>query len=202
MSKNLIVILIGPPGSGKSTTGRLLASQLGWQFIDTDAVIAEKCGCSIADLFQDQGEDFFRNLESETLRHLVDEYGSRAGQTGLAGQSGIVIGTGGGIVVREENRSLLQKIDSVCYLTADIEILAERLSGDATRPLLKTAAENSSGTDKEDELTKKRIKLKQLLDGRRAAYEEARFKIDTGSLSIESVVDEIRRLLNLSPSPR
>jgi shikimate kinase len=196
VSKNLIVILVGPPGSGKTTTGQLLASHLGWQFVDTDAVIAEKCDCSIAELFENRGEPFFRNLESETLRDLVDNYGDGPGERG------IVIGTGGGIVVSEENRALLQSVNAVCYLTADLDILADRLSGDVSRPLLKTASENSSADKKDDDHNEKRIKLKNLLDSRRAAYEEARFRIDTGGLSIESVAAEIMRLLNLTPSPR
>jgi shikimate kinase len=196
VSKNLIVILVGPPGSGKTTTGQYLASHLGWQFVDTDALIAESCGCSIAELFEKRGEPYFRNLESETLRQLIDDRG------GSPGTAGIVIGTGGGIVVSEENRVLLQSVDSVCYLTADVDVLVDRLSGDATRPLLKTNGENSSTVEKEDEQMKKRVKLKNLLDSRRAAYEEARFKIDTGGLTIEGVASEILRLLNLQPLPR
>ena len=108
-----------------------MAGKLGWQFVDTDAVITEKCGCSIAELFASEGEPFFRRLESETLRQLV-------GQWGAASEGGIVIGTGGGIVVSEENRAILRSVDAVFYLTAAVEVLAERLSVSYTHLTLPT----------------------------------------------------------------
>ncbi len=193
MSKKPIVILVGPPGSGKTTNGRLLAECLGWQFVDTDAVISENCGCSIAELFERQGEAHFRELETEILRGLLQEYADKNDE------NGIVIGTGGGIVVREENRALLQSIERVCYLTADINVLAGRLSGDASRPLLKTTVQASEKAVEEDADLQRRKKLRNLLDTRKSAYEESGLKIDTGGLTPEGVVQEILRLLSLSP---
>lgn len=193
-----LIVLVGPPGSGKTTAGTRLAEELGWQFVDTDAVITEKCGTSIANLFATRGETYFRDLESETLALLLAEYGEDA-KTGLVG---LVIGTGGGLVVSKKNRKMLQPLPAVFYLTADLATLAERLSGDATRPLLQATADNNQRLPTGDEDASRRLKLESLLASRKEAYEEAKFKIDTSGRSIEEVVREILSLLQLSSRSR
>ena len=118
------IILTGFMGTGKTTLGRLLAKRVGYEFIDTDTLIEEQAGQTIAELFQTQGEAAFRKLESE----LVIE---------LAEKEGLVIATGGGLVLNPENVTLLKKTGQIICLTASPEEILARVSRrQATRPLL------------------------------------------------------------------
>ena len=122
--KNRNIILVGYMGCGKSTVGRKAARALEYQFLDTDSVIEEEEGVSIAKLFEIKGETYFREKETELLRRL------------LSGPKGNVIATGGGLPMREENAALLKELGTVIYLKPTIDTLVTRLSGDKTRPLL------------------------------------------------------------------
>lgn len=104
------IVLIGMPGSGKSTVGKLLSSQLGKEFVDADSAIIEKAGISIPEIFEQRGEEWFRAIESEVLAEL----GKR---------SGLVIATGGGCVTREENYPLLHQNGTIFCLDRDISYL-------------------------------------------------------------------------------
>lgn len=104
-------VLIGMPGSGKSTVGKLLAEKTGKEFVDADTLIAEKAGCTIPDIFATQGESGFRALETEVLA-----------QVGKA--SGLVIATGGGCVTREENYPLLHQNGRIFCIERDLDKLA------------------------------------------------------------------------------
>ena len=104
------IVLIGMPGSGKSTVGKLLSSQLGKEFADADSAIIEKAGISIPEIFEQRGEEGFRAIESEVLAEL----GKR---------SGLVIATGGGCVTREENYPLLHQNGAIFCLDRDISCL-------------------------------------------------------------------------------
>ena len=104
------IVLIGMPGSGKSTVGKLLSSQLGKEFADADSAIIEKAGISIPEIFEQRGEEWFRAIESEVLAEL----GKR---------SGLVIATGGGCVTREENYPLLHQNGTIFCLDRDISCL-------------------------------------------------------------------------------
>jgi shikimate kinase len=117
------IILCGFMGTGKSTIGRIVASRLGWQFADTDQVIELRQGKSIAVLFQEQGEAAFRSLESALCEEM------RAWQQH-------VIATGGGIVLRPENRDLLVQTGLVVCLEAPAEEIFRRLQHATNRPLL------------------------------------------------------------------
>ncbi len=121
MSQSLI--LVGPMGAGKSTIGKLLASILHLPFSDSDRVIEEKTGADIPWIFDMEGEEGFRLRETAVLADL------------LQGEP-MVIATGGGIVMREENRRLLKGDGVVVYLTASINQLVERTYKDKKRPLL------------------------------------------------------------------
>ncbi len=121
MSQSLI--LVGPMGAGKSTIGKLLASILDLPFSDSDRVIEEKTGADIPWIFDMEGEEGFRLRETAVLSEL------------LVGDS-MVIATGGGIVMRDENRTLLKGDGVVVYLTASIDQLVERTYKDKKRPLL------------------------------------------------------------------
>ncbi len=120
------VVLVGPMGAGKTTIGKVLAGQLHLPFYDSDRVIEERTGADIPWIFDVEGEDGFRQRESAVLADLLN---SAEG----------VIATGGGIVMRAENRQLLQRQPAVVYLTASTEQLVERTYKDKKRPLLQVA---------------------------------------------------------------
>ena len=122
-----LIVLIGPPGAGKTTCGQFLAATLGWAFVDTDAVIEAREGIPVSKLFAERGELAFRDLETETLQELLQKR-----------EHGLVIGTGGGIILREKNRKLLSQVQNLCYLQAQVSTLVERVAGDRSRPLLQT----------------------------------------------------------------
>ncbi|WP_083261092.1 shikimate kinase AroK [Microbulbifer aggregans] len=117
------IFLVGPMGAGKSTIGKLLAAQLRLPFADSDKVLEEKTGADIPWIFDVEGEAGFRRRESDVLSQLC------AGPVQ-------VIATGGGIVLKEENRLLLRKHGLVVYLQASIDQLLERTSKNSNRPLL------------------------------------------------------------------
>ena len=117
------IFLIGLMGAGKTTIGRLLANQLGKQFIDADHEIERRCGVKVSHIFEVEGEEGFRRRETEVL----DE---------LAGLSGIVLATGGGAVSSEYNRHLLKGNGLAIYLSVSPGQLAYRMRNDQLRPLL------------------------------------------------------------------
>lgn len=118
------VCLVGLPGSGKSSVARYLAQHYRWAQVDTDQVIESRVGMPIRDFFSYQGEAAFRDLETEVLRDC------------LATTDKAVLATGGGIVLRPENRILLRERSLVFYLKQRPEELARRLRFDTKRPLL------------------------------------------------------------------
>lgn len=117
------LILCGMMGSGKTTVGLKLAEISGLSHCDTDNLIVEKYG-EISTIFKRYGEACFRDMETKTVAELSD-------------QDGLIISTGGGLVLREENVRLLKKKGRICYLRASVNTLEQRLKGDETRPLLK-----------------------------------------------------------------
>lgn len=117
------VFLIGPMGAGKSTIGKQLAMALGLPFVDTDYVIEDRCGADIPWIFDVEGEQGFRDRESKVLEDICQ-------------QGSAVVATGGGIVMRPENRKLIIDSGSVVYLRATVEQQLKRTSSDKTRPLL------------------------------------------------------------------
>lgn len=104
------LVLIGMPASGKSTVGRIVASNLGRKFVDTDELITERIGMSIKDFFEINGEAEFRNIESEVIK-------------GLAGETSLVIATGGGAVLKQENISALKHNGSIFFIDRPLDKL-------------------------------------------------------------------------------
>ena len=119
------LILCGMMGSGKSTVGKLLAKITSWEWVDTDELIVSRYG-KITDIFEQKGEGYFRALETKIVQEL-------------AKKDRLVISTGGGLVLKEENVSLLKKNGKFVYLRAKKETLALRLAADKDRPLLQTS---------------------------------------------------------------
>lgn len=141
------VVLVGPMGAGKSTVGRLLASRLGFSFVDTDTVIEDRTGADIPWIFDVEGEDGFRARETGVLKDLMAE------------RSPMVIATGGGIVTRTENIPLLRNLGTVFFLQASIEQLVARTSKDKKRPLL--------------QVSNPKAKIQELLELRTPLYQQA-----------------------------
>jgi shikimate kinase len=120
------VYLVGLMGAGKTTIGRALARRLDLGFVDSDRVVEERTGVSIPTVFEIEGEDGFRKRESQVIADL-----SQA--------SGLVVATGGGAVLRPENRSNMRRNGFVVYLNVPPHLLWERTRHDKNRPLLKVA---------------------------------------------------------------
>ncbi len=112
-------------GCGKSSVGRRLSGLTGHRFIDTDEVIVQNAGRTIAEIFTHEGEDYFRDAEQRSLENLV-------------GVCGIILSTGGGLVLRPANRQTLKKIGIVAWLDAAPDVLFERAIRSGKRPLLQT----------------------------------------------------------------
>lgn len=125
INKNRNIILVGYMGSGKSTVGHKAAKAVEYTFLDTDALIEKDEGMTIAQLFEEKGEPYFRQKETETIRRLLEE------------PKGNIVATGGGLPMKEGNAALLKQLGTVIYLKAETETLIKRLSGDNARPLLK-----------------------------------------------------------------
>ena len=119
------VYLIGPMGAGKSTIGRLLSQELKFEFYDSDKVIEERCGADIPWIFDKEGEAGFREREVSVIEEMTRV-------------SGIVLATGGGAILREENRRNLASRGTVVYLCTSVEQQLSRTSRDRNRPLLQT----------------------------------------------------------------
>jgi shikimate kinase len=174
--ETLPLSLIGLPGSGKSAVGREAARRLDLPFADCDKVVEQRAGCTIARLFERDGEQAFRSLEAEALVSLMD-----------AGPS--VVATGGGAVLRADNRELLRTRSTCVYLKAEPELLWKRLRRDRRRPLLQV----------EDAETR----LHQLAEEREPLYREtAAIVVDIHGLSFDRLVDVVLdKVRALSRSP-
>ena len=118
------IILIGFMGCGKTTFGTWIAKNKKMDFCDTDALIVEKEKKSINDIFSENGEPYFRELETEIVKDLIKS------------RHNTVVSVGGGLPLKPENRELLKKLGTVVYLRTSVEELTKRLAGDTTRPLL------------------------------------------------------------------
>lgn len=167
-----LIVLVGLPGSGKSTVGRQLARRLGLPFRDSDHEVEARIGCSIREFFEREGEAAFRDVEEEVIRELT--------QAGPA-----VLATGGGAVLRPANREQLRSTGCVIYLRSLPEELFRRLRHDSQRPLLQVA----------DPLQK----LRALYDERDPLYRETcHYVIETGRPSVSTLVNMVMMQLELA----
>jgi shikimate kinase len=171
----LMISLIGLPGGGKSTVGRQLARRIDAQFIDADTVLEARLGMPIRVFFEQYGEEPFRDEEAR----IIDEL------TAQSAQPMAVLATGGGVVLREENRSRLRARTAVIYLRSTPEELFRRLRHDTHRPLLQV----------DDPFAK----LRELHAVRHPLYQEtAHYTIDTGRPSVSKLVNMIKMQLEMA----
>ena len=160
------IILVGPMGSGKTTIGRRLAEKLKVDFYDADHEIIDKTGVSIDHIFDVEGEEGFRKRESKVLKELCNK-------------SNIVLATGGGAVLLEENRSIIKKARLVIYLSSSVDQILRRTAKSKTRPLL----ENS---------TNRRKTISNIIDSRDPLYRKvATIIINTNGKKLNEVINEI-----------
>ncbi len=167
--------LTGFMATGKTTVGRLIAERLGLGFVDTDTVIEERAGRSIPDIFSEDGEAHFRDLETEALERALDEPGR-------------VVSTGGGMLLRDQNVRTLRRAGPIVCLTATPETILERTADDEHRPLL----------DVDDPAAR----VEQLLTTRRDAYARADYHVATDGRAPEAVADAVIQKLENDPRGR
>ena len=160
------LILCGMMGAGKTTIGIKIAELTGRRWYDTDGLIVDKHG-KISDIFEYYGEAHFRKLETEIVKELVKK-------------DGLVISTGGGLVLKSENNALLQENGKIVFLRATLETLAQRLKVDGERPLLQTSTESI------------RDRLERLMQERAPVYEHvADYIVDVDGKTPEEIAKEI-----------
>ena len=156
------ILLTGFMGAGKTTVGRKLAKRLGYFFIDTDQEIEKEQGCSINDIFKYGGESCFRDMETDLLKRLQSRENS-------------VLATGGGMVMRSQNRELMQSLGKRVYLKVSFKEIFRRIREDKKRPLFQQDEE----------------KIREILEERIPIYEQVECIIDTHNMNSSQMVTEI-----------
>lgn len=160
------IVLVGYMGAGKTTIGKKIANDYGYEFLDTDEMIVQEAGMSISDIFAKYGEAHFREIESEILQKILNHKGN------------LVVSTGGGLPLKENNRNLIKIIGKVFYLHASADNIYDRVKGDTARPLLMC-----------DDPYKK---ICQMLEERDPIYRLAMdVLIDTSSQDLDKIVNNI-----------
>jgi shikimate kinase len=158
------IVLCGFMATGKSSVGKVLAKIISYEFVDMDIAIEKEEGVPIPQIFATQGESAFRTLESRMVEQLADK-------------KGLVIATGGGAIVNPKNLEKLKSCGVVVTLTADIPTILQRVGSGEDRPMLQA----------EDRVER----IKTLLQNRASSYAQADILLDTSSLTIEEVVQQL-----------
>jgi shikimate kinase len=163
-------------GSGKSTIGPILANTLGWDFFDLDIIIEQKEGKKISRIFEENGEEYFRNLETEILKDL-------------AARKNVIVALGGGTITNQDNIDFLKKIGMIIYIKISAESAYKRLRFKRDRPILsRNGTVNLSKTEFIG-------KIAQLLSARNRYYEQADIIIETDNLPIGVTIDKIAKAI-------
>ena len=158
------IVLAGFMGTGKTTIAIELSHRLGMKYVSTDDLIEKKERCTINEIFTRSGEDYFRDVESAVIRDTMC-------------RDNLVIDTGGGAMVRDENAAYMKSNGVIICLTADEDVIMERTKKYKHRPLLNV----------EDP----KRKIRDLLARRSPYYAKADYTIDTGKLTVRQVIDKI-----------
>ena len=164
------VILIGPPGAGKSSVGKALSQRLSADFADTDALIEKESGMRVSDIFLDKGEAFFRELETKIVLREIESFGG-------------VLALGGGAVINSDVEQALRNfVDPVCFLDVSLSSAAPRIGFNRDRPLL---------------VGNPRAKWQELMNLRRPIYESlATCSVSTDSRTPSHIAQEIAEILS------
>ena len=164
------VILIGPPGAGKSSVGKALSQRLSADFADTDALIEKESGMRVSDIFLDKGEAFFRELETKIVLREIESFGG-------------VLALGGGAVINSDVEQALRNFaDPVCFLDVSLSSAAPRIGFNRDRPLL---------------VGNPRAKWQELMNLRRPIYESlATCTVSTDSRTPSQIAQEIAEILS------
>ena len=164
------IILVGPMGSGKTSIGRKLSVSLSLDFFDSDHEIIEKTGVSIDHIFDVEGEKGFRVRESEAIKNLCN-------------MTNVIIATGGGSVLLEENRKLMMQAGLVVYLSSSVDQILRRTAKSKSRPLLEKS-------------NNRRKTITDIVQARDPLYKEvAKLVINTNGKKLNEVIDEIVKSL-------
>ena len=164
------LVLIGFMGCGKTTLGKWISQNASMSFYDTDDYIVSKQNREIIEIFATDGEEYFRDLETETLKQMNERFRDS------------VISVGGGLPLREENRELLKNLGIVIYLRTTQDTLVKRLGDDTKRPLL-------AGSDI-------RSKIQELMIQRESIYENtAQIIVDTDDRTYGQIYNEIENII-------
>ena len=166
--KNKITTLVGMMGTGKSKFGRLVSKTLNFNFYDTDSLIEKEFKTTIKNLFEKNGETFFRKVEKETIKKIFFK--------ALESKEKAIISIGGGAFDLVETREILLKSSNVIWLNTPIDILIERIGDGSKRPMIKKDVKKSIHN-----LLKKRVKY----------YSLSHHQIDTGKLSQTQITKKI-----------
>jgi len=177
MNKN-VFYLTGFMGSGKSTIGPILANTMGWEFYDLDRVIEDKAGMTVKEIFEESGENYFRNLETETL-----------GELSIKKQ--VIIALGGGTIASDRNLAILKKTGNIIYLKMTPESAMKRLKFKRNRPVLfADLKENFSNEDLLKRIT-------ELYEKRRMYYEQSDIILDTDGIPVGRTIDKLARIVQM-----
>lgn len=168
------VVLIGLMGAGKTSVGRILAHDLGLNFVDADNEIEKAAGMSITDIFDKHGEEYFRNGERRVIARLM-------------GNGAQVLATGGGAFMSEETRNVIQENGISVWLKADLDVLMRRVLRRNTRPLLLTDDPQAV--------------MQSLLTERYPVYSEADITVQSRDVPHQVIVDEIIKALGETSDP-
>lgn len=163
------IVLVGLMGAGKTSLGRILAQALDLGFIDSDDVITANAGLSIPQIFEQKGEEYFRELERDTLHNI------------LTAQERHIIGTGGGAFMNDRTREIIKNKSVSVFLKADIDVLVDRVGEGSGRPLL--AGKHPKET------------LEALMQSRYPIYEEAAITLETRHEDIQETLDRMMSAL-------
>ena len=169
------IVLAGFMGTGKTAVSKILATQIRRQRLCTDDMIEWKVGKHIARIFAEDGEPFFRRVESEIVAAISKD-------------KNVIIDAGGGVVINELNVKRLKEHGVVICLTARPEVIIERTKGHTHRPLLNTESPLES--------------IKRILDERKDYYGRADYTIDTSDISVNEVCDRVLKIMEEAESSK
>lgn len=176
MRRKNIFYLAGFMASGKSTIGPIVANILGWDFFDLDKEIEKRENKKITKIFEENGEEYFRRKETETLKQISES-------------DNLIISLGGGTLIIKENREFIKKSGNLIFLSSSPEVAYRRLKHKKDRPILLT----DPNEEETQNAAMERIEL--LMKERMEYYKKADYYIDTDKESIGTTADKISRII-------